>query len=94
MSKQRGVVEQLGLALNALRLEVPAEVMDDVDLRFRAVITKLEALEQTERYYVELICAVATKNEDETRHQTALRYIRERETHRSGPPAAAAERSE
>lgn len=59
-----------------------------------ALEAKLEALEHTERYYVELICAVATKNEDETRHQTALRYIRERETHRSGPPAAAAERSE
>lgn len=30
--------------------------------------------------YDELLYAVATKHPDETRHQTALRYIRERET--------------
>lgn len=29
--------------------------------------------------YEELICAVASKHEGETRHETALRYIRERE---------------
>jgi len=38
--------------------------------------------------YDELIYAVASKHEGETRHETALRYIRERETPVSGKPVA------
>ena len=40
--------------------------------------------------YDELIYAVATKHEGETRHQTALRYIREAESRPSGGPSVAA----
>ncbi len=35
--------------------------------------------------YDELIYAVATKHDDETRHETALRYITERENRVEGP---------
>ena len=35
--------------------------------------------------YDELLYAVATKHENETRHETALRYIREQENKPSGP---------
>lgn len=35
--------------------------------------------------YHELIYAVASKHEGETRHETALRYIRERENQMGGP---------
>ena len=35
--------------------------------------------------YHELLYAVASKHEGETRHETALRYIRERENHTEGP---------
>ena len=35
--------------------------------------------------YHELLYAVAIKHEGETRHETALRYIRERENHTEGP---------
>lgn len=37
------------------------------------------------RQYNELLNAVETKHEGETRHQTALRYIREHESSSSGP---------
>jgi hypothetical protein len=43
--------------------------------------TRIETLEKD---YHELIYAVATKCEGETRHQTALRYIIEREAHGMG----------
>ena len=57
---------------------------------------ELEAVKAREEAYSELVMAVETKHEGETRHQTALRYIREAE-HRpssgpfvtaSGPPGA------
>lgn len=35
--------------------------------------------------YNELLYAVASKHEGETRHETALRYIRERESRESSP---------
>jgi len=37
--------------------------------------------EELEKKYYELIYAVATKHPNESRHETALRYIREREEH-------------
>jgi hypothetical protein len=39
--------------------------------------------DELEKLYYELIMAVQAKNANETRHQTALRYIREREEMRS-----------
>ena len=39
--------------------------------------------------YNELLHAVESKHPEETRHQTALRYIRERESGGSGPVSAA-----
>jgi len=51
-----------------------------------------EAVKAREEAYQELIYAVETKHESETRHQTALRYIREAELHPlSGPFVVASE---
>lgn len=47
-----------------------------------------EARREPEEKYNELIMAVASKFENESRHETALRYIREREEHRGGPECA------
>ena len=41
---------------------------------------KLKYYEDIEKKYQELIYHVGTKYHDETRHETALRYIRERES--------------
>ena len=53
---------------------------------------ELEAVKAREEAYSELVMAVETKHEGETRHHTALRYIREAE-HRpsSGPFVTASE---
>ena len=44
--------------------------------------------ERLEEKYYELICAVAKKHPGETRHETALRYIRESEQKVTGPSKA------
>ena len=49
-------------------------------------IPRREAESLQTRYH-ELLFAVASKHEGETRHETALRYIRERESHTEGPAA-------
>lgn len=47
---------------------------------------KLQSEEaEREARYMELIYAVGMKNEGETRHQTALRYIKQAESHTNGP---------
>ena len=47
----------------------------------KAEIERLECeLASAKRNYMDLIMAVGEKYPNETRHQTALRYIRERET--------------
>ena len=58
-----------------------------------ALEAKLEAMG---RDYYELIYAVSTKHEGETRHETALRYIHQAETSTSnvGTVAAAQEEKE
>lgn len=40
----------------------------------------LRRLQKIEQYYNELIMEVTSKFPNETRHETALRYIRDRET--------------
>lgn len=44
--------------------------------------------------YYQLLYAVESKHDGETRHETALRYIRERETTIGGPVCEAAKESE
>lgn len=44
---------------------------------------EIECCRATTDKYTELIFAVETVHDGETRHQTALRYIREREVHSS-----------
>ena len=63
--------------------------LDDVA---RPLEAELEVAKAREEAYSELVMAVETKHEGETRHQTALRYIREAE-HRpsSGPFVTASE---
>lgn len=67
-------------------LKASAESWRDENCRkevemFRAVLNALEAVKD----YHELIYAVASKHDGETRHQTALRYITERERRESQP---------
>lgn len=52
------------------------------------VAAALRAKEEAERLYYELIYAVGNKYEGESRHETALRYIKNAENQRSGPEAA------
>ena len=48
-----------------------------------------QELEDVRMKYDQLIYAVATKHDNETRHETALRYITERENHIEGPSCEA-----
>ena len=52
---------------------------------FEEVIEAAKFLGAKADKYDELIMAVETKVPDESRHETALRYIRERETHNNHP---------
>lgn len=45
----------------------------------QTILSILDRLEQLERDYYELIMQVSKAYPDESRHQTALRYLRERE---------------
>jgi hypothetical protein len=55
-----------------------SEVFDD--------LSKLrKEYEELRGFYMELLLAVESKHQDETRHQTALRYIRQAENQISGP---------
>jgi recombinational DNA repair ATPase RecF len=62
---------------------------DAIAARFQELEQQLAAAEtelQAERTkYYELLYAVATKWDNETRHETALRYIKERENRPSEP---------
>jgi len=58
------------------------------DPALRAAATEILRLAAIEQRYWELIYGVATKHPDETRHQTALRYIQEREAPRNEQTAA------
>jgi hypothetical protein len=46
----------------------------------QCLVVQMDRLYETERLYSELLYAVGNKYEGETRHQTALRYIRAAET--------------
>lgn len=64
-------------------------VAHDALNRLAAYIGKLEQAQPSRRaLYEELLMAVQKKFDGETRHETALRYIRERESEVSGPKAA------
>jgi len=57
--------------------------------RAQEYTAQLEAeYKRLSKKYYELVFAVANKHPDETRHETALRYIREREQRISGPSKA------
>jgi hypothetical protein len=71
-------IENLGdiLETYAYRYEKMEDTKDGYKALYADALARIEALEKD---YHELIYAVATKYEGETRHQTALRYITERE---------------
>ena len=46
-----------------------------------AIYREMEDLKKTRALYNQLLYAVGTKYPDETRHETALRYITEAESH-------------
>ena len=58
------------------------------DCIYRALSFCVEELEKRRAEYSELLMAVVVKHEGESRHQTALRYIQEREAICSGPVVA------
>ena len=51
----------------------------------RLILDSLDEIERLTTAYNELIMEVVCKYEGETRHETARRYIREREEQRGGP---------
>jgi hypothetical protein len=53
------------------------QAFDSTDLK--AIVSDLEVKKRALEKYDELIMAVVNKYPNETRHETALRYIRERE---------------
>lgn len=75
------------LAYKILRpYDVKMAVVDEVAARLTAWHnTQLKAVQQRADKYDELIMAVGTKYEGETRHQTALRYIHQAEN-QDNPP--------
>ena len=63
--------------------------------RLAAVVAEKDAaLVRLRGQYSELILAVESKHDGETRHQTALRYIRERETRTTSAAALRGKRGE
>jgi hypothetical protein len=64
-------------------IEKVSDVLFEVDMDFRVSIAKeiIKLVRDSESKYQELIYAVATKFPDETRHETALRYIMNAESH-------------
>lgn len=67
--------------LRALRAAIEAEL--------QRLTRECDALRASDVLYHDLLFAVGQKWPSETRHQTALRYIRERETPVHGPGQAA-----
>lgn len=59
------------------------------DPKLKAAAEEILRLAEIADKYWELIYAVAMKHPDETRHQTALRYITEREAPKDLPAAKA-----
>jgi hypothetical protein len=51
-----------------------------LESRFESMTRLIAEMAEIESKYMELLYAVASKFPGESRHQTALRYIRERET--------------
>lgn len=49
----------------------------------------LEEGGEYQRKYLELLYQVGQRHEGESRHETALRYLREREAHHEGPASVA-----
>ena len=47
---------------------------------YQEIHISIQVLEERDRRYSELLLAVVCKHEGETRHETALRYIQERES--------------
>jgi len=47
--------------------------------------SELKAMLEVKAKYYELIYAVGIKHPGETRHETALRYIKQAEAHNNGP---------
>jgi len=75
-------------------LEHKLDVTEQEAIAFRDLLQEARAkLEAVEQEYMELFYSVVTKHEGETRHQTALRYIREREHHTTEAVAAQEEPS-
>lgn len=76
--------------------EMAASIMADLDTTIEAEISKGRTLSETDAVrakYDELIYAVSIKREGETRHETALRYIKTAE-YRSSDQAKAASHSQ
>jgi hypothetical protein len=67
---------QLGKIAYVRKLGFTAEIVDNFE-DFERIIKG--CIKESDDLYMELIMAVSSKFENESRHQTALRYIKERE---------------
>ena len=86
-----GLVERLRARSKMLRQgydEFDRFAAADLDDQAATALSSRRVGEDYKALYMELLYAVARKWPDETRHQTALRYIRERENMPSNPAQA------
>ena len=72
-----------------LALELPSGIWDNINEKYRKLKSAISAIqeeaEKSHRLHGELLSAVGKKFPNETRHETALRYIREAENSCSDP---------
>jgi len=74
-TNERIIMWVLDLGFATGHADTEQALLDEVGTQIKELQTK----------YYELLCGVASKFPNETRHQTALRYIRNAETHGNGP---------
>lgn len=72
---ERLVMWALDLGLATGHADTEQDLLDEVGAQIK----------ELQGNYYELLYGVASKFPDETRHETALRYIRNAETHCNGP---------
>ena len=89
-----GLVRRYNLAVNDLTETQIAEALRQAMPDFRRLVNvsgqqviyiPYQEADRWKTLYHELLWSVESVHEGETRHETALRYIRERETHSSVP---------
>ncbi len=68
------------LSINPTKTNWGEDCAENLASDIEAVLNELDKLQERSDRYYELIMCVETKHPNETRHETAVRYIRQRET--------------